>query len=61
MLFIIRNMIKYLIETLTEDNLVKYCKAAVAENETKNDDTGIGMLENLLNAIMEVLVDVTLE
>lgn len=59
LLFIIRNMMKYLIETLTEDNLVKHCKS-ITESD-KSDETGNGMLESLLNALMEVLVDVQLE
>ena len=54
-----RNMIKYLIETLTEDNLLKHCKSI--NDADKSDETGAGMLENLLNALMEVLVDVKLE
>lgn len=59
LLFIIRNMMKYLIETLTEDNLVKHCKSIT--DSDKSDETGNGMLESLLNALMEVLVDVQLE
>lgn len=58
LLFIMRNMIKYLIESLTEDNLIKNCRSNI-EGE-KNDETGSGMAENLLNALIEVIVDVKL-
>lgn len=59
LLFIMRNMLKYLIESLTEENLLKNCKS-IADSD-KNDETGAGMLESLLNALIEALVDIKLE
>ena len=55
-----RSMIKYLIESITEENLIRNFKLSPTEGE-KNDETGTLMLENLLNAIIEIIVDINLE
>ena len=54
-----RNMLKFLIETLTEENLIKHCKPVVKDNPS--EESGALVIENLLNALIEVLVDVQLE
>ncbi|KAI2809695.1 hypothetical protein BLOT_000846 [Blomia tropicalis] len=60
LLFIMRSMIKYLIESITEENLVRNFKLLPTEGE-KNDEIGTLMLENLLNAIIEIIVDINLD
>ena len=54
LLFMIRNFIKYMVETLKEDIVIKNCKT----NCEKSNDSGLSMIENLLLALIEVLVDV---
>ena len=56
-----RNMMKYLIETLNEENLIKhFCTFQTNENDNKFE-SGPATIENLLNSLIEVLVDVKLK
>ena len=52
---------KYLIETLNEENLIKhFCTFQTNENDNKFE-SGPATIENLLNSLIEVLVDVKLK
>ncbi|KAM7313806.1 dymeclin [Ixodes scapularis] len=54
-LFIIRCIVKYFIVTVTEDNVVKQFQAP-SSGDSKHDD----LLEALVNALVEIVVDVPL-
>ncbi|KAG0428262.1 hypothetical protein HPB47_024742, partial [Ixodes persulcatus] len=54
-LFIIRCIVKYFIVTVTEDNVVKQFQAP-SSGDSKHDD----LLESLVNALVEIVVDVPL-
>lgn len=59
-LFILRSAIKYLIETLTEDNIIRHFTAKVENNDKKSEESGVAVIEQLLTALIEILVDVPL-
>lgn len=56
LLFIVRHMAKYLIETLTEENFVAHCQLPEG-----NTETGSANIESLLIGLIEILVDIPLE
>lgn len=67
--FIMRNMFKYMIETFVEDNMIKQCKLCSPngfkvenqQQQQQDENNGTIMIENLINALMEILVDLKLE
>lgn len=59
-LYILRSSIKYLIETLTEDNVLRHFSAHIETDDKKGEDSGSIIVEQFLNALIEVLVDVPL-
>nr|XP_027193748.1 dymeclin-like [Dermatophagoides pteronyssinus] len=72
--FIMRNMFKYMIETYTEENVIKQCKLnhslngmttntnVKAENQQQDENNnGTIMIEHLINALIEILVDLKLD
>ncbi|CAG2167525.1 unnamed protein product [Oppiella nova] len=59
-LFILRSAAKYLIETLTEDNIIRHFTAKVDTNEKKTEESGLVMIEQLLITLIEILVDIPL-
>lgn len=52
-------MTKFLVETLTEDNLLRHF-VAVNDSDEKKEEPGIVMIESVLNSLIEILVDVPL-
>ena len=68
-------MFKYMIETYTEENVIKQCKLnhslngmttntnVKLENQQQQDENNNGtiMIEHLINALIEILVDLKLE
>lgn len=58
-LFIIRCITKYLVETVSEEQLIYHFEAVNAENTANKHET-IGKLESFLDALIELVVDVPL-
>lgn len=58
-LFILRCIIKYYIETITEDDVVKQFQVKSSLNiERKDEEDGIELLESFMNSLLEIIVDV---
>ncbi|OTF83858.1 hypothetical protein BLA29_010707, partial [Euroglyphus maynei] len=60
-------MFKYMIETFTEENVIKQCKLCspngtkVENNQQQDENNGTMMIEHLINALIEILVDLKLD
>ncbi|CAG2120994.1 unnamed protein product, partial [Medioppia subpectinata] len=59
-LFITRLAAKYLIESHTEDNIIRHFTAKVDTNDKKSEESGLVIIEQLLITLIEVLVDIPL-
>lgn len=60
-LFIIRCITKYLIETVSEEQLISHFEASSSEASSKNKHETVGKLEGFLDALIELVVDVPLK
>ena len=59
-LFILRLAIKYLIETLTEDNIIRHFTSKLDSTDKKGEESGNVIVEQLLTALIEMIVDIEL-
>lgn len=60
-LFIIRCITKYLVETVSEVQLISHFEATSPEATVKGKHDTVGKLEAFLDALIELVVDVPLK
>lgn len=60
-LFIIRCVTKYLVETISEEQLISHFEVYSDEAGIKNKHETVGKLESFLDALIELVVDVPLK
>lgn len=59
-LFIIRCITKYLVETVSEEQLINHFEAHGPETGTKSKHETVGKLQSFLDSLIELVVDVPL-
>lgn len=60
-LFLIRCITKYLVETVSEEQLIGHIEASNVEKGPKTKHETVGKLESFLDSLIELVVDVPLK